>query len=308
MTVAKANLHGIAAILMWSTLIALVRSVSQAFGVAGGTALIFTAGAIILCLRQGFPRLRSMHPLYLWGCGFSFVSYELFMSQAIGLANSSSQTLEISMINYLWPCAIVFVAIWINQEKLLWWGWAGILLSLAGILVCLLSNSETNLAGIAVHMAENPLPYAMAFIAAVLWGFYCNLSRRYGKGNNAVPLFFIVIAVVLWCRFLFSGSTLYFPGWHAWGELAYIGIIFALSYACWETGIQKGNMIFLAAVSYFTPVFSALFICLWLKTMPHPAFWAGVACVVAGSLICWKASTGKEQVSSGGKANDPQST
>ncbi len=290
MTTTQANLQGIAAILMWSTLIALVRSVSQAFGVAGGTALIFTAGSIVLCLRQGFPRIWRMHPLYVWGCGSAFVLYEILMSQSIGLATSSHQTLEIAMINYLWPCAIVVISIWINKEQLRWWVWLGTLLALAGIFLCLTSSSDTDLAGFARNIMASPLPYGMAFIAAILWGFYCNLSRKYGAGQNAVPFFFIVISATLWIRFFVTGSEIRSPDWTAWAELAYIGVVFALSYACWENGIQKGNMIFLAAMSYFTPVFSTLFLCIWLKTLPESGFWAGVGFVVAGSLVCWSAS------------------
>ncbi|MDL2283562.1 aromatic amino acid DMT transporter YddG [Oxalobacter sp. OttesenSCG-928-P03] len=290
MTTTRANLYGVAAILMWSTLIALVRSVSQAFGVAGGTALIFTAGSIVLVLRQGFPKIRSMHPLYVWGCGAAFVLYEILMSQSIGLATSSSQTLEVGMINYLWPCAIVVISIWINKERMRWWVWLGILCSLAGIYLCITSNSDVDLAGFARNIMATPLPYGMAFVAAILWGFYCNLSRRYGEGQNAVPFFFIVIASTLWVRFFITGSTITWPGWTAWAELVYIGVVFAVSYACWETGIQKGNMLLLAVISYFTPVFSMLFMCMWLKTMPGTGFWIGVALVVAGSLVCWTAT------------------
>jgi drug/metabolite transporter (DMT)-like permease len=290
MNTTKANMYGVAAILMWSTLIALVRSVSQAFGVAGGTALIFTAGAIVLCLRQGFPKIRSMHPLYVWGCGTAFVLYEILMSQSIGLATSSRQTLEVGMINYLWPCAIVIVSIWINKERMRWWVWLGIALSLVGIFMCITSNSNVDLAGFVRNIMTTPLPYGMAFIAAILWGVYCNLSRKYGEGQNAVPFFFIVIASTLWIRFFITESVILSPDWTAWAELVYIGVVFALSYACWETGIQKGNMILLAAISYFTPVFSMLFMCAWLKTVPESGFWIGVALVVAGSLVCWTAT------------------
>ena len=290
MNTTKANMYGVAAILMWSTLIAIVRSISQAFGVAGGTALIFTAGAVVLCLRHGFPKIRSMHPMYVWGCGAAFVLYEILMSQSIGLATSSHQTLEVGMINYLWPCAIVVVSIWLNKERMRWWVWLGIALSLVGIYLCVTSNSEVNLSRFISNIMATPLPYGMAFIAAILWGFYCNLSRKYGQGENAVPFFFIVIAAALWFRFFITGSEIRFPDWTAWAELAYIGVAFAFSYACWETGIQKGNMILLAAISHFTPVFSMLFMCLWLKTGPTPEFWTGVAFVVAGSLVCWTAT------------------
>lgn len=293
MNTTKANLYGIAAILMWSTLIALVRSVSQAFGVAGGTALIFTAGAIVLCLRQGFPPIWRMHPLYVWGCGAAFVLYEVLMSQSIGFAKSSQQTLEVAMINYLWPSTIVIVSIWINKQKMRWWVWPGISLSFAGIFFCLTSDSSISFLGFVQNILATPLPYGMAFIAAVLWGFYCNLSRKYGSEKNAVPFFFIVIAAALWIRFFITGSEITIPGWKSWAELVYIGVVFAISYAFWETGIQKGNMILLAIISYFTPIFSMLFICVWLQVAPAGSFWIGVSLEIAGSLICWTATRQK---------------
>jgi len=43
----------------------------------------------------------------------------------------------------------------------------------------------------------------------------------------------------------------------------------------------------LAALSYFTPVFSTLLASLWLGVRPGPTFGQGVAMVVAGSLLCW---------------------
>jgi len=60
-----------------------------------------------------------------------------------------------------------------------------------------------------------------------------------------------------------------------------------MAYSCWNIGIQRGNLTVLAAMSYFTPVFSTLLASLWLGVRPGPSFWQGVAMVVAGSLLCW---------------------
>lgn len=286
----RANLYGIAAILMWSTLIALVRTVSQAFGVAFGTALIFTSGAIILCVRQGIPKIFKMHPLYVWGSGLAFIAYELLFSQAIGFAKNSYQTQELAMINYLWPCLIVVFAIFINQEKIRWWGWFGTLFSFGGVFICLSSNGGMNISGFIDNIASNPLPYGMTFIAAILWAIYCNLSRKYGGGDNAIPFFLMVIATFLWIRFLVTGSEITIPDWKGFAQLAYVAVVFAISYTFWEIGIQKGNMILLAIISYFSPVFAMLFLCFWLQNIPQPTFWIGVVSIVIGSLICWKAT------------------
>lgn len=49
--------YGIIAILLWSTIVGLLRSVSESFGPVGGAALVYTLGAIILLLTMGWPKL-----------------------------------------------------------------------------------------------------------------------------------------------------------------------------------------------------------------------------------------------------------
>ena len=291
---ARANLFGILAILMWSTLIGLVRSVTEAFGVDAGTASMYSIGAIALCIKQGLPKISKMPKIYILGCGALFVIYEILLSQSIGLSVSSVQTMEVGMLNYLWPCAIVILSIWINKQKLKWWVWPGILLSLAGIFWCMTSNDQQlSLSGFWANVMSAPLPYFLAFMAAWMWGLYCNLSRRYFEDHNAISLFFIVLAVVLWVRFFMSDAQLVYPGVQSLLELLFIGVIFGVSYSLWEVGIHKGNMLLLAILSYFTPVFSMLFAGLWLKTIPGTNFWLGVGLVVAGSFVCWLSSKQK---------------
>lgn len=284
----RATLYGVAAILMWSTIIALVRSATEAFGVAGGTALIYTVGTVALFLKQGLPKVRRMPAIYLWGCGFLFVAYELLLSQAIGFSTSTRQTLEVGMLNYLWPCCIILMAIWINKQRFNAWLWPGILLALAGIFFCLASGSGIDLPSLARNLSQAPLPYGLAFIGALFWGLYCNVSKRFGGGHNGISLFFLALALILWARFFLGGHEL--PPVTVWNviELLFLGVVFGVSYALWETGIQKGNMLLLAILSYFTPVFSMLFASLWLQTMPAPMFWLGVLLVSMGSLLCWK--------------------
>lgn len=296
MTSFKGNLYGIIALVMWSTMTGLIRSVTEAFGAAAGTALIYTIGAAALCLKEGRLRVRGMPPAYIWGCGFFFVLYGIVFSQAVGLAVNSRQTLEVGMLNYLWPCLIIVLSMWINKRRLSWLVWPGSLLSVAGIFWCLSAGSEVTAAGFWINLQAAPVPYIFALTAALSWGLYCNLSARYAQGHNAVPLFFMAVAAVLWINFFRSGESLHFPGLRPVCELAFMGVVLGASYSLWETGIHKGNMVFLAVLSYFTPAASMLFICLWLKTLPPHGFWLGVGMVVGGSLLCWLSDRKKSDV------------
>lgn len=293
MNAKRANFYGIAAILMWSTIVGMARSIMEGFGVAGGCALMYTIGALALFITGGIPKFREMPKSYLLGCGLVFVLYEVFLSQSIGLAASRRQVLEVGMLNYLWPCAIVVMSIWINHEKLRPWVWPGILVAIAGIFRCIASGSDVTLSGFITNISASPLPYGLGFLAALLWGLYSNLSKRFAGSHNAVSLFFALTALVLWIRFFTSSETLSWPGLSTLCELLFIGMVFGFSYSMWETGIHKGNMLLLAVLSYFIPVISMLFASFWLKTTMEPGFWIGVALVVAGSLICWSAGKSK---------------
>lgn len=151
------------------------------------------------------------------------------------------------------------------------------------------SGAELTFSGFIANITASPLPYGISFLAALFWGLYSNLSKRFAGNHNAVSLFFALTALVFWIRFLAGNETLSFPGLRPVCELLFMGMVFGFSYSMWETGIHKGNMLLLAVLSQFIPVISMLFASFWLKTTVEPGFWIGVALVVAGSLVCWSA-------------------
>ena len=242
--------------------------------------------------RKGWRELarwRSMHPVYLWGCGALFVVYEICLSVAVGLADDRSQAMEIGVINYLWPSlTIAFAVLW-GQQHARWWLWPGLLICLWG-LARVLGGESFSLSTLWLHVQGNPAAYGMAFAAALLWPSYSLLARRYGAGFNAVGLFVTWTAIALWLQWLrqdaapmqWSGSTAL--------QLFLAGALTALGYSCWEHGIQHGKLAVLAAASYFTPVLSALTASLLLQVLPGWSFWQGVVLVTLGSLICWWAT------------------
>ena len=289
----QGNLAGIFALLMWSAMIGLIRSITDAFGVAAGTALIYSAGALALFLKNGIPKVRGMPRTYVFGVGALFLCYEMVFSRAIALAGSPRQTLEVGMLNYLWPCLTVIFSIWIRKTRLRRLVWPGTALAAAGLCWCVAANNGLDLDGFLHNFRTTPLPYILGMTAAVTWALYNNFSALCSKGENAVAAFFAAIAVVLWAVFFIQGNVLQFPGWKALGQLALAGVIVGFSYSLWETGIHNGNFLFLAVCSYFTPAASMLFTSLWLNVLPPAGFWGGVGLVIAGSLLCWLAGVKK---------------
>ncbi|MBW1251615.1 aromatic amino acid DMT transporter YddG [Pantoea allii] len=287
----RATLVGLSAILLWSTTIGLLRSVSEAFGPTGGAALIYSTTAVLLCLTRGVPNPRNMPGRYLLTGGVLFVGYEICLALAVGLARDRHQSLEMGMINYLWPCLTIVLAIPFNQQRFRLWLWPGLLLSLSGI-IWVMKGANGNVTGkMAQNIASNPTAYLLAFIAAIAWALYNNITRRYARGSNGVTLFFMVTALALWLKFVLftQHETLQFSVTAA-AEVLFMGASTAVAYSAWNYGIQHGNLTLLATASYFTPVLSALLASLWLGLTPPISFWQGVAMITAGSLICWLAT------------------
>lgn len=295
MTHSKATAFGIIAILIWSTFTALIRSLTESFGVTGGLALIYTIGAIFLCLKTGIPSIRKFPKVYLLGCGLLFVLYEILLSQAVGLADNRQQAIEVTLINYLWPSLVVLFSIWINQQRINFLLWPGVALSFAGVIWSISDSSNFDISALVNNIKANSTPYLLAFIAAILWGLYCNFSRRFNNGKNGVPLFFIAIAILLWIKFILGSEKILSVNFTAIVELIIVGGFIALSYSFWEIGLQRGNLLLLAILSYFTPIFSILFAAIWLNTVPNLSFWYGVIMVTLGSLLCWLATKKAKQ-------------
>lgn len=286
----RATLFGLLAIILWSTSVGLLRSISEHFGPVGGAALIYTVSAACLCLARGFPQIREMPPRYLLIGGALFVTYEIFLALAIGLAHNRNQSLELGMINYLWPSLTIVFALFINQQRASLWLWPGLALSLAGIVQVMKGDGDWSPAQMWQNILDNPLAYGLAFTAALIWALYCNLTRRWSQGRNGVSLFFCVTALVLWGKYAFVSEVPLHFTFSATLQLLFMGLSTAIAYSAWNFGIQRGNMTLLATASYFTPVLSAFIASLWLGLHPGWFFWQGVAMVAGGSLLCWLAT------------------
>ncbi|MEN4166784.1 aromatic amino acid DMT transporter YddG [Serratia marcescens] len=288
----RATLFGLLAIVLWSSVVGLIRSVSEGLGPIGGAAMIYSVSAVFLLVALGVPKWRSFPRPYLIVGSLLFVSYEICLSLSLGYANTRLQAIEVGMINYLWPCFTVLMALAINGQKAKWWLLPGLLLSLFGIGWIMSGEGGWSPAQMLANVRSNPLSYALAFSGAVIWALYCNLTKKIAQGSNGVVLFIVLTALALWLKYVFSAESGMQFSVGVTVTLLCAGVAMGAGYAAWNVGILHGNMTLLATVSYFTPVLSAVFAALVLHTSLTASFWQGVAMVTLGSLICWRATRG----------------
>lgn len=291
----RATLIGLAAIVLWSTMVGLIRGVSEGLGPVGGAAMIYTLSGLLCLVTVGFPNLKRFPPRYLIAGSVLFVSYEICLALSLGYASNRHQAIEVGMVNYLWPSLTIVFAIVFNGQKTNLWVIPGLLISLLGVGWVLGGEQGVHLDEIISNVVSNPLSYGLAFAGAFIWAAYCTVTSKYAKGHNGITLFVLLTALALWLKYLFSDQPEMVFSLPVVIKLLMCGVALGFGYASWNIGILHGNVSVLATVSYFTPVLSAALAAVLLNAPLSFSFWQGALMVCAGSLLCWYATRNKQQ-------------
>ncbi|BCP53220.1 DMT transporter permease [Kaistia sp. 32K] len=284
------TLIGVSAVLMWSATVGLYRNISETFGAVGGSALIFTFSGIVATLYGGRAAFRGHSPRYLLLGGAMFVTYEIALALAIGFAQDRTQTIEVGMVNYLWPCFTIAFAVWVGEARGDFRIVPGVILCLAGVVLASSGGGAVSLHAMIGNVSGNPAPYLMAFAAAVTWPLYTIFTRRMSGGRSAVPPLLLLTAALLWIYYFASDQPPLHFDLRGLSMALLFGVLTTLAYSAWTYGVTHGNLTLLATASYFTPLLSVMLSSFLLNMLPGLNFWGGAVLVTGGSLVCWRAS------------------
>ena len=182
--VRRATLIGLFAPVCWGMSVSLVRGIAEGFGMAMGQFLLYVVATVCVFLMVGLPDLRKMDKRYLFiGIPTANLS-SLSFCLAIFTSTGGAQTMEVGMVNYLWPALTILFAVVFNGVRTRWWLFPGIALAFAGIVVILSGGSGFSLAGFASRFLENPLSYLLGLSAAVTWSAYSSMTKAWGGLSN----------------------------------------------------------------------------------------------------------------------------
>lgn len=280
-----ATLLGVSALLLWATLVGLLRLSTVHFGPIYTVTYVYTLSAIILYLAYGLPDFSKVSKKFLIISSVFFVIFEMCYAFSITLASTSEKSIELNIIFNLWPTLIIIFMAFLKEEKVNIMTILGVMISFSGVI---LINYHEGL-NIFDSIGKNPLSYFLILVASVLWAVYCIYTKKQSNGVNAVSLYFILTAIALWILTL-STQGFQFPLVSSWINYLVIflnAVFFSAGYLAWNIGIIKGNMSILVMLSYFAPIMSSVFSMLVLQSSLSQNFWIGSMIVTVGSLICW---------------------
>lgn len=277
---------------------AVARSLTEALGpLMAGAAVFSVSGLLAIGLggrRQAAWRaiLRQPRP-YLVGCGMLFVAYMVLLFLAVGGARTRQQTLEIGLLNYLWPVMTIVLSVPLLGRK---WGWLlppGVIVALGGMVLVVTQGGPVSWSGFMTNFLTNPGAYGMALAAAICWSLYSNLTHRFATGANegAVHLFLPVTALVLLAAAWIVDEPRAWS-WRAVAEAAFLGAATYLAYGLWDAAMRRGNVIKVGIASYATPLISTLVSLAYLRVTPGVPLWFGCAALVLGAVMSWAGVSG----------------
>jgi drug/metabolite transporter (DMT)-like permease len=288
----RANGAGFLAILLWSTTVALARSLSEDLGPITAAAAVYgvgSAAAAVNLIRQGVlvRLIRELPSRYLLGCGALFVGYMVALFLGVGRADGRVQVLEVGLLNYMWPVLTLLLSVALLRKR----AKAVLLLpatalALAGIFFVLTHEVEVTLASFLRNLASNPVAYGLGLAAAVLWALYSTLTRLWAGGHarGGVDLFIPVTFMVLVAGAVFVDEPREWS-WPAVAEATFLGLATYAAYGLWDVAMREGRIVLVAAGSYLTPLLSTLVSVVYLAVTPGQRLWWGCGLLIVGSVL-----------------------
>jgi len=288
-----ATAKGFAAIILWSTAVAIARSLTESLGAVTASAAVHSiagfASLMEILLRSRMRKqIRQLSAQYIFVCGFLFVSYMLLFFLAVGLAVNHEQTLEVGLLNYLWPALTILLSLVLLGKKASWILIPGTLLALSGVFLVLSQGANVSWQSFANNFSGNPQAYSLAILAAVSWALYSTLTNKFAGEQNTggVVIFLPVTAIVLILICCFVDEPRQWNS-QAMIEAVFLGISTYLAYGLWDSAMRQGNVVLVAAASYLTPLFSIIATSFYLIVTPGWNLWLGCAVLIPGSVLSW---------------------
>lgn len=98
-----------------------------------------------------------------------FIAYEASISLSIGLATTNAQSVEVSLVNYLWPTLLVLMTAAVSHKRgSVSEALPGAIVATVGVAMAV-GGENLDVQEAVANIASNPLPYVLAFAGAFIW-------------------------------------------------------------------------------------------------------------------------------------------
>lgn len=240
------------------------------------------------------PRLRGRWGAIRRSAGLllllSFLGAALFQSLVYtGLKTTTA--VNAVLLNSSLPAFILLCSWAIEGERATRRQVAGMLVSLAGILVILSRGDPASLARLEFHPGD-----AIILLAMPVWGVYSVLLKRRPPELDGVAFLFVIsVAGVALLLPAFAVEALYapprWPGIEGIAAAFYVGLAASVgAFICWNRGVAVVGANAAGFTVHLLPAFGTLLAILFLGESFRPFHALGIATILAGVLVATRAA------------------
>lgn len=271
-------------VLIWGSNFSVVKAALTEFSPLAFNATRFVLASALLALylaasgkRVRFPRHVALR---LAGLGLlGNVVYQVLFIYGIDWTLAGNAALMLSAV----PLIVTILSVGLGHEVISRAGWAGVVLSISGIVLILWGGSR------GLSFGSETVRGDLTMLASALaWSVYTVLSSPYVQKYGTLP----VTAYTMWTGTVgllaVSTPALLAQDWGsvgagAWGGLVFSGALsLALAYILWYYGIRHLGSSRTAVYSNTVPVVALLVAWLTLGEVPTWVQVAGTALIIGG--------------------------
>ncbi|HUV38133.1 MAG TPA: DMT family transporter [Planctomycetota bacterium] len=211
---------------------------------------------------------------------FGYYLYYLFLFEAAVQAKPLEASAEVSIMNYLFPMCTLLASAAILGEKLSRRAVVSALISLAGAYIVVCRGD------LARAVPEHWRIDLIAFLAAVSWGVFSALGRKW-KHEPITGLFiFMVTGLVISVVVLpFTAGRHYPVGWEIYGAFHVGFLCNTVGVMLWFAALRHAGASLVGNIALLTAFVNLLFIWLLLGQPVHPTAVLGLAVIVLGIAL-----------------------
>lgn len=276
----RATFAGLLAILLWASLALLTtltdglppfQVLALCFGIASIAGLVAIARS-----RDGLRAAFGAPPAAIALAMTGLFGYHALYFVAL----KHAPVIEANLINYLWPLLMVLFSALLPGVRLRATQVAGTLLGLAAAVLLVTRGSAIDI------RPEFIGGYLAALSAAILWGGYSVLNRRFAHVPTAaiVPACIGVAVLGLVVHAMVERTVL--PGATQWMALLAMGVgPMGLAFWLWDHGTKRGDISLLGSLSYLAPLLSTLLLVASGRAQPHWIQAVAVALLLLGAWL-----------------------
>jgi drug/metabolite transporter (DMT)-like permease len=276
----NATLCGVCAIGLWASL-AVLTTVGAGIPPFQLLALTFGLAGTLGCLWQlrpgggGVAALRQPPAAAALAIGGLFGYHALYF-----IAFSRAPAVEVNLVNYLWPLLIVLFSALLPGVRIYPRQWLAALLGLAGATLVITRGQW-----FAIE-ARHAAGYLAALGAALTWGAYSVLNRRFGNAASSAIAGSCLAVALLGAVVHLATEVWTMPTPGQWAGIVAMALgPLGAAFWFWDRGTKHGDIVLLGIASYAAPFLSTLLLLAAGRARAHWTQGAALVLLLAGALL-----------------------